>query len=103
MSESSDSNFFDDLIARAPRKAGAAFLLLGVILTAMAVRSVSQGQVTEWAVVLGPALLVVGLPLLLLGACPSWLQTTAGVVGLGLGFWALSDLKSPHSKLLQFF
>lgn len=99
----SDSNFFDDLIARAPRKAGAAFFLMGVVLTAMAAHSVSQGQLAEWAVVLGPALLLAGLPLLVLGACPSWLQTTAAVAGLGLGFWALSDLKSPASRLLEIF
>ncbi|ODT68329.1 hypothetical protein ABS71_09860 [bacterium SCN 62-11] len=99
----SNSNFFDDLIARAPRQAGAAFLALGVVLTAVAAYSISHGQVAEWAVVLGPALLVTGLPLLILGACPSLLQTTAGIAGLALGFWALSDLKSPASKLLELF
>ncbi len=97
-------NFFDHLIARAPRKAGAAFLALGLTLIGFVIWELSSvDPPNEYAVIIGPACLVNGLWLLLRGRCPQWEQTVAAAIGLGLGCWTLYDLKSPQSLILGLF
>ncbi len=102
MSES--ENFFDDLIARAPRQAGAAFAAIGLILLAFVVWELSSGDTpNEFAVIIGPACLFNGLWLLIRGRCPQREQTISAVIGLALGCWCLYDLKSPESILQRLF
>lgn len=99
----SDTNFFDDWIARAPRQAGAALCVIGIVLLGWTALGLHNGDYNEFAVIVGPGVLACGLVLVILGKAPQWLQTVAGVAGLGLGCLALKDLKWPDSVLLKLF
>lgn len=104
MSDQEHDNFFDELIARSPRGAGAAFAGIGLALLVFVVVELSSGDApNEFAVIIGPACLVIGLWLLIRGRCPQREQTIASVLGLAIGCLALYDLKKPASFLQQLF